>query len=273
MADLPFALSIAGSDCSAGAGLQADLKTFSALHVYGLTVVTSVVAESPLRVDRIDPMEASMVEAQLAILLEHFPVTALKTGLLGTPEIVRAVEKQLSSFEGSMVVDPVLVASTGDRLAEGETFAEALQSLIEARATIVTPNRDETEAFLGQPLRDAGDGPDAALALSKRWNTAVLVKGGHFDGTEARDWLAHDGEVEEIREERLPEVSYHGSGCTYSAAIAANLARGHSLIEAVTAARAYLQAAMREAVQWETAHGQRGIGLAHFPSGMQCISP
>lgn len=262
----PVALTIAGSDCSSGAGIQADLKAFSAAGIYGLTAVTSVISEVPGQVAQIQPMPAEMVRSQVQVLQTSFPIAAAKTGLLATAEIVDELRELLQTHPWPLVVDPVAVASTGTSLV-GPGFREAMAQFIPRCATLVTPNRGEAEELLGTAINSP---EHAAEKLADRYGCAVLLKGGHFDGTHSIDYLAHDSGVEPISRERLPIGEIHGTGCTYSAAITAQLARGLQLAEAVHAARDYLQESLKNALSWADEGGKSVKALEHFPkSGHQ----
>lgn len=265
----PVALTLAGSDCSAGAGLQADLKTFGAFGVYGLTVVTSVVAETPASVAAIDPLAPSLVSQQYDLLLQSFPVAALKTGLLGSREIVEEITPRLESFAGPVVIDPVAIASSGRPLLSADAI-DALRSLIARAATLVTPNRLEAETLLRGPISSSREARDAALRLASELGCAVLLKGGHFEGPESTDWLVHDQGVEAVRRERIPEGTFlHGTGCTYSAAITAGLACGWNLPEAVEEARTFLHRACEHPLQWQAADRSVTKALAHEAARVQ----
>lgn len=258
----PVALTIAGSDCSAGAGIQADLKAFSACGVYGLTAVTCVVAEVPGEVGRIHPQPPELVGEQIRMLLGAYPVRAIKTGLLATAEIVRAVSRILEGVALPVVVDPISVASTGDELGS-EGFREALVEFIRDRATLVTPNRAEARQLLGS---ESGNPAEDAIEISDRLGCAVLLKGGHFDGAESVDWLAQNGRVELVTGPRIEGLDVHGTGCTYSAAITARLAESYDLRTAVLLARAYLNDALRGHFVWTRPDGAPPVkALAHFP--------
>ncbi len=261
----PVALTIAGSDCSAGAGLQADLKAFSACGVYGVTAVTALVAETPQTVARVDPQLSEIVAEQVRILTATFPIAAAKTGLLATAEIVRAVGEILEKSQFPLVVDPISVASTGDSLT-GRGFEAALRNFVENRATLLTPNRGEAEKWLGRAIETTTHAEDAAADLAANLGCAVLLKGGHFEGRDCVDFLAHGGKTEAISGVRVPEGDVHGTGCTYSAAITARLAQGFDLAEAVRLARRYLHETLAAAYVWPDAgQGEGGIkALAHF---------
>lgn len=262
----PVVLTIAGSDCSAGAGLQADLKTFGALGVYGLTVVAAVVAESPRSVAAVHPIDPGLVGLQFDLLLRSFPVAAIKTGLLGSREIIAELTPRLAAFPGPVVMDPVAVASAGRALA-APGYLEALQNLVKGAATLLTPNRAEAEALLGSPVDDP---PDAARRLATALGCSVLLKGGHFAGPAAIDWLADAGSLTEISRPRIPgATAIHGTGCTYAAAITARLAAGAPLGQAIEGARDFLHLALERAYGWPAADGSVTKALAHDAGRVQ----
>ena len=227
----PVALTIAGSDCSAGAGIQADLKTFSALGVYGLTAVTCLVAEVPRKVLRIEPATARMVREQIELLLKAFPVDAIKTGLLCSAEIVCAVAETIQDSEkkraGSIpfVVDPVMIATSGDNLLEPDAV-EAYENELFPLATLITPNLDEAAFLLETVINGRRQMESAVKALAKKYDASILLKGGHLRGENAIDLLFHHGELTEFSAPFVRNVETHGTGCTYSAAITAGLASG-----------------------------------------------
>lgn len=247
------ALTIAGSDCSSGAGLQADLKTFTAHGVYGLTVVTSVVSEIPGKVRRLDAMEPSMVDDQLRLLLESYSVAALKTGLLVSADIIRVVANALRDLPAekrpAIVVDPVMVATSGDSLIRSDAV-EAYETELFPLATLLTPNMDEASVLLGSKLVTEADLYPAAESLSQRHGCAVLVKGGHLREGTALDVL-HDAQgVETFSSPFFEGVHTHGTGCTYSAAIASHLALGHELRPAIRRSKEFISKAISQSFQW-----------------------
>src|SRR5438270_6639948 len=188
--NVPVALTIAGSDSSAGAGAQADLKTFTALGVYGLTAITCIVAETPGKVSRIQPADPEIVREQIELLLKNFPVAAIKTGLLCNGEIVAQVARSLrKAKKRRLVIDPVIIATSGDVLLEPEAIRIYERKLFPL-ATLITPNLDEAARLLGDPIRDLAMMHCAARTLAKKYGTAVLLKGGHLRGRRAIDILS-----------------------------------------------------------------------------------
>jgi len=250
----PVALSIAGSDCSAGAGIQADLKTFSALGVYGLTAVTCLVAEIPGKVSRIQPAEDEIIEQQLRLLLGAFPVAAIKTGMLWSAPIIRLVAKVLDTLPEThrpwLVVDPVMVATSGDALIEDEAVA-AYREVLFPMADLITPNMDEAAALLGRPVVREHELEAAARDLVLKLGAPVLLKGGHLRGSLALDVLQpREGPAQTFSGPYFHGVSTHGTGCTFSAAITAGLAKGLTLPEAIGAAKTYVSTAIRTLCRW-----------------------
>ena len=242
----PVALTIAGSDCSGGAGIQADLKTFQHFRVHGLTAVTCVVSETANVVRHVHPVPVEVVADQISLLLESFPVAAIKTGMLFSAAHVRAVAKLLSSRPGiRLVVDPVMVASTGDPLLEDDAVAAYRTDLLPL-ARVITPNLPEAEVLLGRAITGP-DLADSAKELAQILGTAVLLKGGHLDGPECVDLLADGDEIHRFSAARISTTASHGTGCTLSAAIAAGLACGDSLLAAVGAAKDFLGDTLRHA--------------------------
>ncbi len=240
---VPVALTIAGSDSSAGAGIQADLKTFSAFHVYGATAITSIVAEHPGKVLGISAVSPSLVGSQMAAVCEALPVAAVKTGMLYLPSIVRETAERLRELVPGLplVVDPVLLASCGASLSARETLA-ALGDFLFPLARLVTPNLAEAELLLGRRLGSADELADAARELEARFGVAFLLKGGHLPGEDSVDFLAEGRTLRSFSAPRIPGANPHGTGCTLSAAITARLAWGDPLPAAVAAAKRWLTA-------------------------------
>lgn len=242
---IPVALSIAGSDCSAGAGVQADLKTFQHFHVHGLTAVTCVVSETADIVRAVHPVPVEVATDQVALLLDSFPVAAMKTGMLFSAAHVFAIAELFESRPvPPLVVDPVMVASTGDPLLEDDAVA-AYQEWLLPLARVITPNLPEAERLLGRGIPDEAAMEPAARELAERFDTAVLLKGGHLGNDDCLDLLVDHGGVHPFRSPRIPADGSHGTGCTLSAAIAAGLALGHELPAAVGEAKEFLNRALR----------------------------
>jgi hydroxymethylpyrimidine/phosphomethylpyrimidine kinase len=240
-AELPVALTIAGSDSGAGAGIQADLLTFAAHGVFGTTAITCLTAQNPDGVTAIETLPAAFVLEQILQVHRCFKLRALKTGMLHSAAIVTAVADFLRAEPLiPAVIDPVMVATSGAVLLEPEALAAVREQLL-PRAVLVTPNLDEVAVLLGERPATVAAMIEAGRQLADTFGTAFLVKGGHLSGDELTDVLVQSGgDVKTFISRRVQDVNTHGSGCTLSAAIAANLARGFALDDAVDAARAYL---------------------------------
>ena len=258
----PVMLSIAGADCSAGAGLQADLKTGFALGCYPLTALTCAVSEAPGRVEAIVPMSAEFVASQVRLCLDAFPVAAAKTGMLYSAPIVRGVAEALPPGL-PLVVDPVMVATAGTRLMQADTLA-AYEEALFPRATLITPNRDELLRLTGRAaIASPAELQAAACELAERVGCAVLAKGGHLPGDTCADAVGLPGERSRLwTHPRTRGIPTHGTGCTLSAAITAGLAHGHPLEDAIERALAYTAEAIRRSHAWGDTHA-----LNHHPHG------
>ncbi|MCR9143428.1 MAG: bifunctional hydroxymethylpyrimidine kinase/phosphomethylpyrimidine kinase [bacterium] len=248
----PVALSIAGSDSSGGAGIQADLKTFQALGCFGTTAITAITCQNTTGVSAVQGIDPGIVAGQIRDVLADFPVAAAKTGMLFSAEIIAAVSEAWRTTAGQipLVVDPVMVATSGHRLLE--TTAEAALIAFLQQATLITPNLPEAEVILERSIQSMTDMHAAARELQKQTRASVLLKGGHRLQSgerpgEAVDILFDGSNIEEIARPVLSTNSTHGTGCTLSAAIAAGLSQGQSLITAVHAARDYLHGAVQHA--------------------------
>jgi len=254
--NVPVALTIAGSDSSAGAGAQADLKTFTALGVYGLTAITCIVAETPGKVSRIQPADPEIVREQIELLLKNFPIAAIKTGLLCNAEIVAQVVRSLGKVKRRpLVVDPVMIATSGDILLEPEAIRIYQRDLFPL-ATLITPNLDEATRLLGYPIRDLGAMHRATRTLATKYGTAVLLKGGHLRGRRAIDVFSSGDRTTEYSAAFLAGVKTHGTGCTYSAAIAAELAKGADLPRAIAVAKKIVSSAIHSHFVWKSGRGK-----------------
>jgi len=252
-ASAPVALTIAGSDNSSGAGIQADLKTFGAFGVYGLTAVTCVVSEVPGRVEKVQAVTPDVLRSQIRILFEAYPITAVKTGMLYSRALLRVVSEELADRLGMfhLVVDPVMVASSGDPLLRKDAVRAYEEELLPL-ADVITPNLDEAAVLLGRKISGLRAMRPAAEELRAKYGAAVLLKGGHLRGRQAVDILCDRRGTREFVMRRLPGCETHGSGCTLSAAIAAGLARGRSLPVAVEAAKKYLHRAIARPFIWKS---------------------
>lgn len=249
------AMTIAGSDCSSGAGIQADLKTFQHFQVHGLTAVTCVVSETANIVRAVHAVPVDLVADQVSLLLDSFPVAAAKTGMLFSAGHVRAVTAILKNHPSlPVVVDPVMIASTGAPLLEPDAM-EAYRELLPL-ARVITPNLPEAEALLGEPIPDEAALEKAARKLSETFRTAVLLKGGHLPGPDCLDLLVDHGEVFRFTAGRIPLPGSHGTGCTLSAAITAALARGEALPRAVETAKKYLGETLLRSYAFQSPGGE-----------------
>jgi len=268
-ATVPVALTIAGSDSSAGAGVQADLKTFSALGVYGLTAVTCIVAEIPGKVSRIEPVSTRIVREQIEVLFKNFQIGAIKTGLLCSADIISAVAKAIRGIHRRpapripLVIDPVIVATSGDPLLEPSAI-EGYEKELFPLASLITPNVDEAERLFGTKIKDRQSMHRAGKGLEREFGTAILLKGGHIAGEHAVDLLFVDGKVVEFSAPFVRGVATHGTGCTYSAAITAGLASGLRLEEAVRRAKKFVRESIAHHFQWTSGSGEPINALRHF---------
>ncbi len=244
---LPAALTIAGSDSGGGAGIQADLKTFQRFHVYGTSALTLVTAQNTQGVREVHLLPPALVASQVAAVMEDFEVRAAKTGALGSAALVEAVATAVAEHAiPNLVVDPVMVSKHGDPLL-GEEAVNALERLLFPLATLVTPNLYEAAALVGGRAESEDGMRDAARALCDRGAAAVLVKGGHLPGDEAVDLFYDGSEFLRLAAPRVDTPHTHGTGCTYSAAIAALLARGETLVDSVRQAKDFTTRAIATA--------------------------
>lgn len=252
----PIALTIAGSDSSGGAGIQADLKTFSALGVYGASVITALTAQNTQGVAGVEVIEPAFVAAQMESVFSDLRVGAAKTGMLATAPIIEAVLRGLSGHEKvPLVVDPVMVATSGDRLLDTDAV-DAVRATLMPRATLITPNLAEAAHLLDETIATTwAEMETQGAALVALGAQAVLVKGGHFESPLARDCLVTNDGVTWFEEPRVDTPNSHGTGCTLSAAIAAGLAEGTPLPEAISTAKKYLTAALAAGRDLGVGHG------------------
>jgi hydroxymethylpyrimidine/phosphomethylpyrimidine kinase len=252
----PVALTIAGSDSGGGAGLQADLKTFAVHGVFGTSVVTALTAQNTAEVRAIAPVPPSFVAAQLEAVLDDLSVAAVKTGMLAGQETVALLAGYARRLP-NLVVDPVLVASSGQPLFAGAAV-EAYRELLFPHAAVVTPNLYEAGLLVGRTLSTLDDAVAAAEELATTGAGCVVVKGGHLDsddGGQAIDVVWSAGRYSLLRAPRISSANNHGTGCTFAAATAARLALGDSLPEALSAAKFFVHRALRRAVNWRLGSG------------------
>jgi len=255
-----IALTIAGSDSGGGAGIQADLKAMSALGVYGASVLTAITAQNTRAVTAVHAVPVDIVAAQIAAVLEDLDVGAIKIGMLFSPDLIRTVADGLAGFAGPVVLDPVMIAKSGDALLQDEAVA-ALRDVLLPRTDLVTPNLPEASRLTGD---DAAADPEGAAAdLMTRGAKAVLIKGGHDTGPICRDLLVAADGTQSFEGPRIATRNTHGTGCTYSSAIAAGLAKGAPLARAVADAHAYLQGSIRAADTLAVGHGHGPVHHFH----------
>lgn len=258
----PVALTIAGSDSGGGAGIQADLLTFANHRVFGTSAITAVTAQNTLGVQEINVLPAEFVRTQILSVVSDFTIRATKTGMLGNSQIVRVIaslaeEKLLPN----LVIDPVMVATSGDRLLDIEAI-ELYKSLLLPQALIITPNIAEAGVLLDRAITNIDEMISAALELSSLASTSVILKGGHLVGKESTDIFVRGAEVLLLRTQRIDSANTHGTGCTLSSAIAANLARGLELEPAVRGAKDYVRDAIFASKTWRLGAGDSSI--SHF---------
>ena len=254
---IPIALTIAGSDSSGGAGIQADLKTFTAFGVYGASVITALTAQNTQGVTAVEVATPGFVAAQLRAVLSDLAVGAAKTGMLASRPLVEAIAAELaqSAPRLPLVVDPVMVATSGDRLIDDDAV-EAVVRLIFPRAILITPNLPEAARLLGADVaRTEAEAVDQLARLATMGAGAVLLKGGHGEGGQAVDLLWHQGRTTRLAGARIATRNTHGTGCTLSAAIAALLAQGVDLATAVARAKTYVHRAISAGAHLAVGHG------------------
>lgn len=267
-------LSIAGSDSGGGAGIQADLKTFSALGCYGMTAITAITAQNTLGVNAIHGVPPDVLRAQIRAVLDDIGADAIKIGMLHSPEVVAVVAQALDDYRiAHVVLDPVMVATSGDRLMAQETVQVLVKELFH-RATLITPNLDEAALLLGRPINHAAEFDSATRDLLALGAPAVLLKGGHLASDEVVDVLATSGghgSTQRWASPRIASRNVHGTGCTLSSAIAAHLALGLSLPQAVAEARTYVLASIAAGATARTGAGHGPLNHAHAPQVMRLL--
>jgi hydroxymethylpyrimidine/phosphomethylpyrimidine kinase len=260
---MPIALTIAGSDSGGGAGIQADLKTFAAHGVFGTSAITAITAQNTIGVTAVQALSADLVTAQIEAVAGDMTLDVVKTGMLATSAIVEAVAAAIDALDlPSVVVDPVMVAKSGDRLLEEEAVA-ALRRLLLPRARLVTPNVPEAEVLvgrtIGQPIASLEAAREAARRIHALGARAVLLKGGHLPkeatDDDAVDLLFDGRTFTEFRERRIEARHTHGTGCTFASAIAAQIALGQPLTEAIRLAKTYVTGAIRHGLAIGHGHG------------------
>lgn len=245
MRKIPCALTIAGTDPTGGAGIQADLKTFQELQSYGMSVITSVVAQNTTGVQDIHHIPLDMLQKQLDAVFTDMPVHAIKTGMIANIEMMEIIQQTLQDKQIPLVMDPVMVATSGDALIN-EDARSYLQEHLLPLCALVTPNLPETEFLTGRKITNETEMMDAAKTIVHEYGAeAALIKGGHLDGEDAIDFLYNGKEIVSFSEKRIDTHNTHGTGCTYSAAITAYISQGKSLQEAVKKGKQFVTAAIR----------------------------
>jgi hydroxymethylpyrimidine/phosphomethylpyrimidine kinase len=252
--DMWTALTIAGSDSGGGAGIQADLKTFAAHGVYGTAAITAITAQNTLGVSGVHAVPSEMVTAQIEAVVSDIGCDAVKTGMLATSATVEAVAAAIEALDlPNLVVDPVMVAKSGDRLLDDHAV-HTLRSALVRLARVVTPNIPEAEVLCGMTIRTVSDMRVAAERLASLKPSAVVLKGGHLEGPDVVDLLFEHGRIVEITGPRIEGRHTHGTGCTFAAAIAAQLAKGQGLEAAVRSAKEYVAGAMKAGIPLGSGH-------------------
>ncbi|MFZ9424926.1 MAG: bifunctional hydroxymethylpyrimidine kinase/phosphomethylpyrimidine kinase [Betaproteobacteria bacterium] len=265
-------LTIAGSDSGGGAGIQADLKTFAALGCYGMTAITALTAQNTVGVQGIHAVPPAFLQSQLQSVIEDIGVDAVKIGMLHEPGVVEVVAWAIQHYQLQRVVlDPVMVATSGDRLIADATVRVLVDQLFPL-ATVITPNLDEASLLLGRPIAAVSDLSGAAQALLSQGARAVLLKGGHLPGDQVVDVLARPGHVDVVlASSRMASRNTHGTGCTLSSAIAAHLALGEPLERAVRAARQYILGAIQAGAGVQVGHGHGPLNHGYSPLATRVI--
>jgi len=252
---MKIALTIAGSDSSGGAGIQADLKTFSALGVYGMSVLTSITAQNTIGVQGVHDLPPDFVGLQIDSVMQDIGADAVKTGMLSNAQIIKIVSKKIKEYQvRNLVIDPVMITKGGDRLLREDAVKELKEDLIPL-AIVVTPNFSEAEVLSGLRIKNIEDMKEAAREIYKLGAKNVLVKGGHLLSEEAIDLLYNGQTFSEFKAERIDTKNTHGTGCTLSSAIAAGLAQGKEVEEAVEIAKRYITLAIKNSLTIGHGHG------------------
>ena len=245
---LPVALTIAGSDSGGGAGIQADLKTFMALGVFGTSAIACITAQNPDTITDIEAISTRLIARQIDAVTSGFPVAAAKTGMLFSAEIIRTVARRLKAGRRlPLVVDPVMISTSGTRLLRKDAMIALCHELLPL-ATVVTPNLHEAEVLAGCRIRTLDELKTAALLISKRFGVACVAKGGHLAGGKVVDVLCVNGEFTLYTAPRVRVRETHGTGCTFSAALTAALAHGTDLQAAAAVAKCFVSGALRKAL-------------------------
>ena len=258
MSKVAQALTIAGSDSGGGAGIQADLKTFQMRGVFGTSVITAVTAQNTLGVFDIHTIPLQTIQSQLKAIADDFTISAFKIGMLGTAEIIECVAEALNQYHfGTLVLDPVMIAKGGAPLLQ-QSAVDSLNTFLLPLADVITPNLPEAKALTGVEVIDDQTAQHAAQILQARGVKTVVIKGGHLGDSRSEyctDWLFTPDEVFEFTDRRFPTAHTHGTGCTFSACIAAELAKGFETLESVQTAKKYITEAIRNPLNIGAGHG------------------
>ena len=270
MKTYPRILTIAGSDSGGGAGIQADLKTFAALGTFGMTAITAITAQNTRGVTAIQGLSPEIIGAQIDAVFDDIGVDAVKIGMLHAPQIVKIVADRLRKYRPKTVIlDPVMVATSGAKLIEDETISVLMNELFPL-ADLVTPNLDELVILCGGAILTSPDQMEtAARELLKTGCKAVLAKGGHLSGNSLTDIFVSNSETRHMQSPRIETHNLHGTGCTLSSAIAAYCGLGESLSDAITHARAFIREAIREGADVKTGHGHGPLNHGWGPREMR----
>lgn len=250
-------LTIAGSDSGGGAGIQADLKTFSAIGCYGMSVITALTAQNTQGVTSIHAVPSSFAGEQMEAVFSDMGTDAVKIGMLYSAELIKVVAEQLTKHDAAKIVlDPVMIAQSGDKLVQDDAI-EAIKKYLMPLADVVTPNLPEAAVLLGRELSRIEDVPEAARELADYGSKAILIKGGHLKDASSTDflYLAREDRFVQMEGERIETVNNHGTGCTLSSAIASYLAKGNSIEEAVRKAKIYISETIRAGAKYTLGHG------------------
>ena len=265
MASYFRALTIAGSDSGGGAGIQADLKTFSALGVFGMSAITALTAQNTRVVTKIFPAPPEFIGEQIDAVMADIGTDAVKIGMLHSPQVIAVVAEKLARWNcPNVVVDPVMISKSGDKLLQDDAVS-ALREMLLPLATVITPNLPEASVLLGRDIETADDMPGAAKNLADLGVSNVLVKGGHLTGKTSHDLLYENatGKMKELPGNRVDTTNSHGTGCTLSSAIAAGLAKGLNLETAVVQAKNYITEALKAGAAYKTGKGHGPVHHFH----------
>ena len=250
-------LTIAGSDSGGGAGIQADLKTFAAIGCYGMSVITALTAQNTRGVTAIHALPPSFAVEQMTAVFTDIGADAVKIGMLYSAELIEAVTETLNKYRArNIVLDPVMVAQSGDKLVQDDAI-QAIKDYLMPVADVVTPNLPEAEVLLGQKIESLEDMQRAARALAQFGGRSILIKGGHLEASKSTDllYLTEEDRFVTLEAERVDSRNNHGTGCTLSSAIAAHIAKGDRIEDAVSKAKTYIQNAIRAGAEYKIGHG------------------